>query len=58
MAESLTPPMETVSARNIEAAVPLGRVTVLDALAEETSAVSIDDSRRTTMTAGVDFEDD
>lgn len=37
----------------------LGRVTVLEALAEETTSVSLDESRQSTQNgAGVDFEDD
>ncbi|MEO8105018.1 MAG: hypothetical protein ABI602_01645 [Candidatus Saccharibacteria bacterium] len=45
-------------ASKIETPQRLGRVTVLEALAEETTAVSPDMSHRSTMQGKVDFEDD
>lgn len=42
----------------IESPQRLGRVTVLEALAEATTTVSPDMSHRSTMQGKVDFEDD
>lgn len=41
----------------IEAIHGLGKVTVFEALAEETASVSMDGMGRTTMQAAVDFDD-
>lgn len=56
---TLQPATQEIEKSNTNTVQDLGKVTVLEALAVETNAISVDRSHRSTRDGtGVDFEDD